>query len=62
MTQLRKKQAELKEVVDKLDALDRDLKIKQANKAKLELDVESCTVKLDRAEKLIAGLGGESTR
>jgi dynein heavy chain, axonemal len=28
----------------------------------LERDVEMCKVKLDRAQKLIAGLGGEKTR
>eukprot|EP00854_Cymbomonas_tetramitiformis_P002297 gene2297-3019_t len=62
MAALRIKQAELKEVEDKLAALDADLKVKQDNKAKLEADVELCTVKLDRAEKLIEGLGGEKIR
>ena len=35
---------------------------KKARKDKLEHDVHMCSVKLDRAEKLIAGLGGEKTR
>lgn len=35
---------------------------KKNRKNKLEFDVHMCTVKLDRAEKLIKGLGGEKTR
>ena len=62
MTALRGKQAELQKVVDKLNALDADLKEKQANKAKLQSDVALCTVKLERATQLISGLGGEKTR
>ncbi|MEW5311651.1 MAG: hypothetical protein WDW38_003347 [Sanguina aurantia] len=54
--------AELKEVMDKLAALDADLQEKKAKKAKLEAEVAMCTIKLDRAEKLISGLGGEKTR
>ena len=49
-------------MVDKLNALDADLKEKQANKAKLQADVALCTVKLERAQQLITGLGGEKTR
>ena len=56
------KQAELKEVLDKLAALDADLQEKKAKKQKLEEDVEMCTVKLDRAQNLISGLGGEKVR
>lgn len=62
MGALREKQAALQKVVDKLNALDADLKEKQTNKAKLEADVNMCTVKLDRAQKLITGLGGEKFR
>ena len=62
MSALRIKQAELQKVVDKLTALDNDLNSKKARKAKLEADVELCTLKLDRAQKLMAGLGGEKTR
>ena len=31
-------------------------------KRRLEYDVEQCALKLDRAEKLISGLGGERDR
>lgn len=34
----------------------------QARKAQLEFDVDLCEKKLDRATKLIGGLGGEKTR
>jgi dynein heavy chain len=62
MGALRTKQAALKEVLDKLAALDADLTSKQQRKEQLEMDVRMCTVKLDRAQKLIRGLGGEKTR
>ncbi|KAL3158235.1 hypothetical protein ABBQ38_010487 [Trebouxia sp. C0009 RCD-2024] len=62
MTALRGKQAKLQEVLSKLASLDADLNEKRAKKAQLEADVHMCTVKLDRAQKLIAGLGGEKTR
>ncbi len=52
----------LTQVLDKLAALDADLADKKSRKAKLEHDVHMCTVKLDRAEKLIKGLWGEKTR
>nr|8GLV_Kg Chain Kg, DHC_N2 domain-containing protein [Chlamydomonas reinhardtii] len=62
MAALRAKQAELKVVMDKLSRLDADLQEKKRRKEKLEHDVHMCTVKLERAEKLISGLGGEKTR
>ncbi|DBB17907.1 TPA: hypothetical protein ACH3X3_002922 [Trebouxia sp. C0006] len=62
MTALRGKQAKLQEVLTKLASLDADLSEKRAKKAQLETDVHMCTVKLDRAQKLIAGLGGEKSR
>lgn len=40
----------------------RDLKITQDKKAELENQVDDCTKKLDRAQKLIINLGGEKTR
>ena len=52
----------LQEVLKKLASLSADLNEKRAKKAQLEADVHMCTVKLDRAQKLIAGLGGEKTR
>jgi len=62
MSALRTKQAALKEVMDKLAELDADLQNKKNRKEQLESDVALCTVKLDRAEKLISGLGGEKQR
>uniref|UniRef100_A0AAY5L8A9 Dynein, axonemal, heavy chain 7 n=1 Tax=Esox lucius TaxID=8010 RepID=A0AAY5L8A9_ESOLU len=56
MESLRKKQASLKAVQDKLAKLQETL---EANKNK---KVESCSKKLERAEQLIGGLGGEKTR
>jgi dynein heavy chain len=38
------------------------LQNKKNRKEQLESDVALCTVKLDRAEKLISGLGGEKQR
>lgn len=49
-------------MLKKLASLSADLNEKRAKKAQLEADVHMCTVKLDRAQKLIAGLGGEKTR
>ena len=59
---LKIKQAELKVVQDKVDGLMYDLKNTRDFKAKLESDVADCEAKLDRAQKLIGGLGGEKTR
>ena len=49
-------------MLTKLASLDADLSEKRAKKAQLEADVHMCTVKLDRAQKLISGLGGEKSR
>ena len=62
MDALAVKQAELKEVVDKLDALDQQLNAAKTKKADLEAEFKLCSEKLDRAGKLIGGLGGEKTR
>src|SRR5687767_4681073 len=59
---LRIKQEELRIVQEKVDALRADLKMTQDLKAKLEHDVADCEAKLDRATKLIGGLGGEKAR
>ena len=56
------KEAELKKVEDRVDSLKRDLKITQDKKADLEAQVDDCTKKLDRAQKLIVNLGGEKMR
>nr|XP_008115484.1 PREDICTED: dynein heavy chain 7, axonemal [Anolis carolinensis] len=62
MDGLRKKQAALKEVQDKLALLQLTLEQKKQEKADLENQVDLCSKKLDRAEKLLGGLGGEKTR
>ncbi|KAK2526126.1 Dnah7 [Columba guinea] len=62
MDSLRKKQADLKEVQDKLALLQQTLESKNQEKADLESQVDLCSKKLERAEQLIGGLGGEKTR
>ncbi|XP_044073688.1 dynein axonemal heavy chain 7 isoform X2 [Siniperca chuatsi] len=59
---LHKKQAALKEVQDKLAKLQETLKTNKNKKADLENQVDLCSKKLERAEQLIGGLGGEKTR
>ena len=44
---------------DKLAAMENDLRVNTKKKEKLEAEVQLCSVKLERAEKLIGGLGGE---
>ncbi|XP_041928965.1 dynein heavy chain 7, axonemal isoform X2 [Alosa sapidissima] len=62
MESLQKKQAALKEVQDKLANLQETLEANKTKKADLENQVELCSRKLERAEQLIGGLGGEKTR
>ena len=62
MKDLEAKRANLKEVQDKLANLQQQFDINMKKKAQLETDVDICTKKLERAEKLIGGLGGEKTR
>ncbi|XP_058475903.1 dynein axonemal heavy chain 3-like [Solea solea] len=62
MATLAVKQAELKEVVDRLECLNKDLAKMMEKKKELENNIKSCSEKLDRAEKLIGGLGGEKDR
>ena len=59
MADLEKKRASLKEVQDKLAKLQEKLEANKAKKVDLENQVDLCTKKLDRAEQLIGGLGGE---
>ncbi|TSM60567.1 Dynein heavy chain 7, axonemal [Bagarius yarrelli] len=59
---LQKKQTALKEVQDKLAKLQSTLETNKNKKADLENQVELCSKKLERAEQLIGGLGGEKTR
>ncbi|KAG8439501.1 hypothetical protein GDO86_005633 [Hymenochirus boettgeri] len=62
MEKLKIKRAELKEVSDKLKILQEQLSQKLVEKRVLEENIELTKVKLDRAEKLINGLGGEKER
>ncbi|KAI5612480.1 dynein heavy chain 12, axonemal isoform X1 [Silurus asotus] len=62
MALLNQKRAELKEVEDRLASLQKTLEEKTEEKAQLEFQVDLCARKLERAEKLIGGLGGEKTR
>ncbi|CAH1783204.1 unnamed protein product, partial [Owenia fusiformis] len=62
MTQLRIKQAELKKVTDKLAALNENLDDKQTEKKNLVDNIELTKLKIERANKLISGLGGEKDR
>jgi len=62
MGSLAKKQANLKEVQDKLAKLQATFDANTKKKEDLEFQVDLCSKKLDRAEKLIGGLGGEKDR
>ncbi|KAK7495478.1 hypothetical protein BaRGS_00013176, partial [Batillaria attramentaria] len=62
MGKLKLTQAELREVTNKLQALSDNLEAKQTQKKSLEDNIELCKVKIERAEKLISGLGGEKDR
>nr|XP_043909238.1 dynein axonemal heavy chain 3-like [Solea senegalensis] len=62
MEMLTVKRAELKEVEDRLQSLYDELAKMMRKKEVLENNIESCSQKLNRAEKLIGGLGGEKDR
>ncbi|XP_048576009.1 dynein axonemal heavy chain 3 isoform X2 [Nematostella vectensis] len=62
MEKLNLKRAELKEVADKLQALNDEFDAMTTKKKELEANIDLCEKKLDRAEKLIGGLGGEKER
>ncbi|XP_070594569.1 LOW QUALITY PROTEIN: dynein axonemal heavy chain 12 [Erythrolamprus reginae] len=62
MALLNQKRAELKAVEDRLEALQETFLEKTEEKARLEFQVDLCAKKLERAEKLIGGLGGEKSR
>ncbi|VDO03290.1 unnamed protein product [Rodentolepis nana] len=62
MAALKRTQASLKAVEDKLEELHENLDNVQAEKKRLEDEVELCGLKLVRAKKLIGGLGGEKDR
>ena len=62
MEKLSAKQAELRKVMADLEALQRAFEEKRENKVRLEHKVQTCKVQLERAKKLISGLGGEKAR
>ncbi|XP_038676444.1 dynein heavy chain 3, axonemal isoform X3 [Scyliorhinus canicula] len=62
MEMLNVKRGELKALEDKLQALNDDFEIMNNRKKDLEDNIELCSQKLVRAEKLIGGLGGEKDR
>lgn len=62
MQKLNQKRAELKLVEDRLQALNDDFEEMNIKKKVLEGNIEICSQKLVRAEKLISGLGGEKDR
>ena len=56
------KQAELQEVENRLAKLQEELQATMDKKEDLARQVQDCSNKLDRAQRLIGGLGGERTR
>ena len=62
MELLNQKREELAEVEHHLENLERIFLEKTEEKARLEDQVELCAKKLERASKLIGGLGGEKSR
>ena len=59
MAALKVKQDELDGIMSALAALEKQLEDSILEKKRLEDEVELCVVKLERAEKLINGLGGQ---
>jgi len=55
-------QASLKAVMDKVASLERDLKGANDKKEELARDVATASARLERAHKLLGGLGGEKSR
>ena len=49
-------------MLDKLQSLNDQFQAMTAKKEQLESNIDICSKKLDRAEKLIGGLGGEKDR
>eukprot|EP00118_Oscarella_pearsei_P019988 m.215265 g.215265 ORF g.215265 m.215265 type:complete len:3605 (+) comp39831_c0_seq13:113-10927(+) len=59
---LNKKRAQLRDVEGKLQALNDQFTEMTTKKQHLEAQIDLCSKKLERAEKLIGGLGGEKDR
>jgi len=62
MGELNAKKAELKEVQENVSRLLAEFDAAKKKKDELEVQVDECSKRLVRAEKLISGLGGEKTR
>ncbi|CAD5122382.1 DgyrCDS10813 [Dimorphilus gyrociliatus] len=62
MDKLNAKRAQVNEVTSKLQALNDEFEAMTQKKKDLEENIDLCTKKLERAEKLIGGLGGEKDR
>ncbi|XP_071449339.1 dynein axonemal heavy chain 3-like [Hetaerina americana] len=62
MATLEEKRAQLQKVTDKLQALNDEFAAMTKKKKDLEENIDICSQKLHRAEKLIGGLGGEKAR
>ncbi|XP_067915582.1 dynein axonemal heavy chain 3-like [Heterodontus francisci] len=62
MERLNKKRCELMEIRTKLELLQNQLSQKLTEKKQLEESIKLTQLKLERAEKLISGLGGEKER
>ena len=60
--ELQEAQEKLRKVEEKIAVLEKDFSEAMAKKEALAQQVEDCTIKLERAEKLIGGLGGEKVR
>ena len=59
---LNSKKAQMKQLQDELSSLQTKFDAMVLEKNKLEAQVDLCEKKLDRAQKLIGGLGGEKDR
>lgn len=62
MEKLNSKRAELQIILDKLQGLNDYFAEKSKQKKNLEDEIDNCEKKLDRAETLLSGLGGEKAR
>ncbi|XP_014284130.1 dynein axonemal heavy chain 7 isoform X1 [Halyomorpha halys] len=62
MVALEAKRSQLREVQAKLAKLQAVLESQKAKLAALQADTDLCTLKLQRAQELLGGLGGEQTR
>ncbi|KAJ1555349.1 Dynein heavy chain 7, axonemal [Nowakowskiella sp. JEL0078] len=62
MAGLQEKRSQLKAVMDRLQALRDNLQQLAEKKERLLKEVKSCEEQLDRAQKLLGGLGGEKQR